>query len=144
MSEHDAASPYLTKKLKPSYTAKTLEASDPGRQVLNLRQLLKTKSTFLAPMLGKERIHPELKQMSDGEYGVKFGRFSCVGQTCRHFRNATSALHRSSDPSSFQTKGWLCMRLTSRSRNPASMHISLNARVSLTVTIPSRPSTSIV
>ena len=85
MSEHDAASPHLTKKLKPSYTSKTLEASDPGRQVLNLRQLLKTKSTFLAPMLGKERIHPELKQMSDGEYGVKFGRFSCVGPNLQAF-----------------------------------------------------------
>src|SRR3954466_1334738 len=93
MSEHDAASPHLTKKLKPSYTSKTLEASDPGRQVLNLRQLLKTKSTFLAPMLGKERIHPELKQMSDGEYGVKFGRFSCVNPNLQAFpkRNYTLA-----------------------------------------------------
>jgi DNA polymerase I len=85
MSDHDAASPYLTKKLKPSYTARTLEASEPGRQVLLLRQLLKTRSTFLAPMLGKERIHPELKQLSDGEYGVKFGRFSCVGPNLQAF-----------------------------------------------------------
>jgi len=36
-------------------------------------------------MLGKERIHPELKQMSDGEYGVKFGRFSCVGPNLQAF-----------------------------------------------------------
>jgi DNA polymerase I-like protein with 3'-5' exonuclease and polymerase domains len=53
MSDRDAASPYLTKKLKPSYTSKTLEGSEPGRQVLLLRQLMKTKSTFLAPMLGQ-------------------------------------------------------------------------------------------
>jgi len=85
MSDRDAASPYLTKKLKPSYTSKTLEGSEPGRQVLLLRQLLKTKSTFLSPMLGRERIHPELKQMSDGEYGVKFGRFSCVGPNLQAF-----------------------------------------------------------
>src|SRR4051812_3992763 len=85
MSDRDAASPYLTKKLKPSYTSKTLEGSEPGRQVLLLRQLMKTKSTFLAPMLGKDRIYPELKQLSDGEYGVKFGRFSCVGPNLQAF-----------------------------------------------------------
>jgi len=85
MSEHDAASPNLTKKLKPSYTARFLESSEPGRKVSHLRQLLKTKSTFLQPMLGRERIHPELKQMSDGEYGVKFGRFSCVGPNLQAF-----------------------------------------------------------
>jgi hypothetical protein len=99
--------PYLTKKLKPSYTSKTLEGSEPGRQVLLLRQLLKTKSTFLAPMLGKDRIHPELKQLSDGEYGVKFGRFPVSAQTCRLSPNATSALRRSSAQSSSLTKGWL-------------------------------------
>ena len=85
MTDHDAASPNVTKKLKPSYTAKFLESTEPGQKVLWLRQLLKTKSTFLAPMLGKERIHPELKQMSDGEYGVKFGRFSCVGPNLQAF-----------------------------------------------------------
>jgi DNA polymerase-1 len=85
MKEHDAASPNLTKKLKPSYTARFLESSEPGRKVSHLRQLLKTKSTFLQPMLGVERIHPELKQMSDGEYGVKFGRFSCVGPNLQAF-----------------------------------------------------------
>ena len=36
-------------------------------------------------MLGVDRIHPELKQMSDGEYGVKFGRFSCVGPNLQAF-----------------------------------------------------------
>ena len=58
------------------YERRFLESSEPGQKVTELRQLLKTKSTFLAPMLGVDRIHPELKQMSDGEYGVKFGRFS--------------------------------------------------------------------
>ena len=85
MTEHEAASPNRTKKLKPSYTAKLLESTEPGQKVLWLRQLLKTKSTFLAPMLGHERIHPELKQLSDGEYGVKFGRFSCVGPNLQAF-----------------------------------------------------------
>ena len=75
----------ITKKLRPSYTAKTLESSAPGQKVLQLRQLLKTRSTFLVPLLGQQRIHPELKQMSDGEYGVKFGRFSCVGPNLQAF-----------------------------------------------------------
>src|SRR3954470_22529442 len=85
MTDQGAPSPYQTKLGKPSYTARILEGSDPGRQVLHLRQLEKTRSAFLAPMLGRDRIHPELKQMSDGEYGVKFGRFSCVGPNLQAF-----------------------------------------------------------
>jgi DNA polymerase I len=85
MTEQGAASHYLTGTGKPSYTSKTLEGTEAGRKVTELRQLLKTRSTFLSPMLGKERIHPELKQMADGEYGVKFGRFSCVGPNLQAF-----------------------------------------------------------
>ena len=85
MTEQGAASHYLTGTGRPSYTSKTLEGTPAGRQVTQLRQLLKTRSTFLSPMLGQERIHPELKQMSDGEYGVKFGRFSCVGPNLQAF-----------------------------------------------------------
>ena len=91
MTSQGAASQYLTNTGKPSYTSKTLEGSEAGQKVTELRQLLKTRSTFLLPMLGVERIHPELKQMSDGEYGVKFGRFSCVGPNLQAFpkRNKT-------------------------------------------------------
>jgi DNA polymerase-1 len=85
MTGKGAASQYLTGTGKPSYTSKTLEGSEAGRQVTELRQLLKTRSTFLSPMLGVDRIYPELKQMSDGEYGVKFGRFSCVGPNLQAF-----------------------------------------------------------
>jgi DNA polymerase-1 len=85
MTGQGAASQYLTNTGKPSYTSKTLEGSAAGQKVTELRQLQKTRSTFLAPMLGVERIHPELKQMSDGEYGVKFGRFSCVGPNLQAF-----------------------------------------------------------
>ena len=85
MTAQGAASRYPTKTGKPSYTSKTLEGTDAGRKVTELRQLLKTRSTFLQPMLGVDRIHPELKQMSDGEYGVKFGRFSCVGPNLQAF-----------------------------------------------------------
>ncbi len=85
MTSQGAASQYLTGTGKPSYTSKTLEGSAAGLKITELRQLLKTKSTFLAPMLGVDRIHPELKQMSDGEYGVKFGRFSCVGPNLQAF-----------------------------------------------------------
>ena len=85
MTQEGAASTYVTGTGKPSYTSKTLEATEAGRKVTELRQLLKTRSTFLQPMLGVDRIHPELKQMSDGEYGVKFGRFSCVGPNLQAF-----------------------------------------------------------
>ena len=85
MTGQGAASQYRTGTGKPSYTSKTLEGTEAGQKVTELRQLLKTRSTFLAPMLGVERIHPELKQMSDGEYGVKFGRFSCVGPNLQAF-----------------------------------------------------------
>ncbi len=85
MTDQGAASRYLTGTGRPSYTSKTLEGSEAGRKVTELRQLLKTKNTFLAPALGVERIYPELKQMSDGEYGVKFGRFSCVGPNLQAF-----------------------------------------------------------
>ena len=43
-------------------------------------------------MLGVDRIHPELKQMSDGEYGVKFGRFSCVGPNLQAFPKRNKSL----------------------------------------------------
>jgi DNA polymerase-1 len=92
MTDQNAASQYLTNTGKPSYTSKTLEGSQAGQKVTELRQLLKTKSTFLAPMLGTERIHPELKQMSDGEYGVKFGRFSCVGPNLQAFPKRNKAI----------------------------------------------------
>jgi DNA polymerase-1 len=92
MTSHGAASQYRTSLGRPSYTSKTLEGSAAGRQVTELRQLLKTKSTFLAPMLGRDRIHPELKQMADGEYGVKFGRFSCVGPNLQAFPKRNKAI----------------------------------------------------
>jgi DNA polymerase-1 len=93
MSSRGAASQYTSPKTgKPSYTSKILEGSEAGRQVTELRQLLKTRSTFLSPMLGVERIHPELKQMSDGEYGVKFGRFSCVGPNLQAFPKRNKVL----------------------------------------------------
>src|SRR4029078_4018894 len=85
MTSQGAASQYLTNTGKPSYTSKTLEGSEAGQKVTELRQLLKTRSTFLLPMLGVDRVYPELKQMSDGEYGVKFGRFSCVGPNLQAF-----------------------------------------------------------
>jgi DNA polymerase-1 len=85
MTAQGAGSPYRTSTGKPSYTSKTLEGSQAGLRVTQLRQLLKTKSTFLEPLVGNERIYPELKQMSDGEYGVKFGRFSCSGPNLQAF-----------------------------------------------------------
>ena len=92
MTEQGEASAYRTGTGKPAYTQKILEHTGPGQKILHLRQLLKTRSTFLAPLLGQERIHPELKQMSDGEYGVKFGRFSCVNPNLQAFPKRNKSL----------------------------------------------------
>ena len=107
MTSQGAASQYRTHTGKPSYTSKTLEGSAAGQQVTELRQLLKTKSTFLAPMLGRDRIHPELKQMSDGEYGVKFGRFSCVGPNLQAFPKRNKAIGQIVRPVIVPDKGMM-------------------------------------
>jgi len=107
MTGQGAASQYKTNTGKPSYTSKTLEGSTAGRQVTELRQLLKTKSTFLAPMLGRDRIHPELKQMADGEYGVKFGRFSCIGPNLQAFPKRNKAIGQIVRPVIVPDKGMM-------------------------------------
>src|SRR5580765_4871827 len=70
-----------TKKGNDSFREDFLEESEAGQKVNELRRLLKTRSTFVEPILFTHavngRIHPDLVQFSTGEYGTHTGRFSC-------------------------------------------------------------------
>ena len=70
-----------TGKPKPSFRSDWLEESDAGQRVVAIRRLLKTRDTFLTPVLEThaiaERIHPDLVQFATGDYGTHTGRFSC-------------------------------------------------------------------
>ena len=58
-----------------------LNCGEAGANVVRIRKLLKTKGTFLEPILFTHnhggRIFPELVQFANGDYGTHVGRFSC-------------------------------------------------------------------
>lgn len=67
---------------KDSFREQWLEGlGEPGERVIAIRRLLKTKGTFVEPILAqhavKGRIHPDLVQFATGDYGTHTGRFSC-------------------------------------------------------------------
>lgn len=71
-----------TEKGADSFREKFLESIGvPGAQVIKIRRLLKTKGTFIEPILTTHahhgRIHPDLVQFATGDYGTHTGRFSC-------------------------------------------------------------------
>jgi DNA polymerase I len=71
----------MTKLGKPSFREAFLEESDAGQRVIAIRRLLKTRGTFIEPILDTHavagRIHPDLVQFATGDYGTHTGRFSC-------------------------------------------------------------------
>ena len=71
----------ITSKGADSFTEAFLEDSEAGLRVIELRRLLKTRSTFVEPILNEHaiagRIHPDLVQFATGDYGTHTGRFSC-------------------------------------------------------------------
>lgn len=57
------------------------EIGEPGERIMRVRRILKTRSTFIEPILMQHqragRIHPDLVQFTTGDYGTHTGRFSC-------------------------------------------------------------------
>jgi DNA polymerase-1 len=71
-----------TAKGADSFREKFLEScGEPGQRVNKVRRLLKTRGTFIEPILtthaSQGRIHPDLVQFATGDYGTHTGRFSC-------------------------------------------------------------------
>lgn len=71
-----------TAKGADSFREKFLEScGEPGERVNTVRRLLKTRGTFIEPILTTHasagRIHPDLVQFATGDYGTHTGRFSC-------------------------------------------------------------------
>lgn len=71
-----------TEKGADSFREKFLEScGEPGQRVIKVRRLLKTRGTFIEPILTTHaahgRIHPDLVQFATGDYGTHTGRFSC-------------------------------------------------------------------
>lgn len=70
-----------TREGRPSFREAFLEESEAGQRVVAIRRLLKTRGTFIEPILETHaiegRIHPDLVQFATGDYGTHTGRFSC-------------------------------------------------------------------
>lgn len=71
-----------TAKGADSFREKFLDGcGEPGQRVNKVRRLLKTRGTFIEPILtthaANGRIHPDLVQFATGDYGTHTGRFSC-------------------------------------------------------------------
>lgn len=77
------------KNPRPSFTEKTLGASEAGRAVLKVRQLGKAASSFIEPLIHtfneKGRIHPTLNQSKSDESGAIGGRLSCSDPNMQAF-----------------------------------------------------------
>lgn len=72
--------PLTPKKQAPSFTKDWLESHDPGKKIVNLREWLHLRDSFLLPLrdehLFKGRVHTTFNQLKNDDFGTVTGRLS--------------------------------------------------------------------
>lgn len=80
---------------QPSFAEKWLETNDIGKQILEVRRLMKARDSFITPLVDSfnvgGRVFPVLHQSKSDEYGVAGARLSCSEPNMQAFpkRNKT-------------------------------------------------------